>query len=77
MDKQDIMPQLMWWHNYKTGEYDYRERPTSDEEAIKYIPQLDAAQGLYQCLREMGKDILEAMKEVLIACLPEDSREMG
>lgn len=64
----------LYWYNYRTGEYDYRERPTSDEEAVEYISQLDAAQGQYQCLRELGKDILEAMKEALSACLPADLR---
>lgn len=66
------MPQLHWY-NYKTGENDYREKPIDDKEAVDYIPQLDAAQNLYQCLRGMGKDILEAMKDVLTACLPVNS----
>jgi hypothetical protein len=61
---------LMFWHNFQTGEADHREAPTTDEDAIQYIPQLEAAQRLYECLRLQGKGILEAMKETLTACLP-------
>jgi len=48
-----------------------REIPATDEEAIKYIPQISAAQNLYYIYREIGEDIIEAMIKVLQACVGE------
>lgn len=56
-------------YNYTTDEYDYRDAPTTDEEAKRYLPQQPAAQGLFDCHREMGLGILEAMVEVLTAVI--------
>ena len=57
-----------YWHNYITGDYDFLSRgPTTDEEAVKYIPQDRAAIGLFERHRLMGKSILESMVLVYTA----------
>ena len=61
---------LYWW-SFKTEEHEYRDAPTTDEEAMLYIPQIPAAQGLYQACRMQGHDILGSMAEVLKACIGE------
>ena len=59
------------WYNYKTGQYEYRDtRPTGDE-IRDYLPQYDAAWGLFQARRALGDDEMEAMAQVLIAVLGE------
>jgi hypothetical protein len=59
------MADKKFWHNFATGETDYREPPTTDEEAEQYIPQMGGV-GLYRIYREHGKlDILQAMIRVL------------
>jgi len=62
-----------YWHNYKTGEIEYREAPTTDAEALELISQLPAAQGLYDCRRKLGDGILDAMMAVLTACVGVDA----
>ena len=54
------------WHNYRTGEYDYREAPTTDEEARDYVPQ-GAGSNLYTLYRrgEENISIMEALIKVL------------
>ena len=60
------------WHNYVTGETDYREMPTTDDEAVQYIPQAyGAGPGLYRILRMQGDSIGDAMKNVLSAAIGE------
>lgn len=57
---------LAGWYNFITDEYDYRSSaPDTDEEAIKYIPNQDAARGLYRAYRAMGNNILDSMIYVL------------
>lgn len=62
-----------YWYNYMTSEYEeyeYRQAPTTDEEAKQLISQGVSAQALYDLLRApeyKGLDILEAMAEVLEA----------
>jgi hypothetical protein len=60
-----------YWHNYVTGEYDYLDMPQTDEEALNYLPQYPAARMLYELQRSMGDSILNAMGEVLSACVGE------
>ena len=60
-----------YWHNYVTDEYDYNDAPTTDEQAMQYIPQDPSALGLYKCHRKLGLPILEAMIRVLSACVGE------
>ena len=71
------MGRLICMHNYKTVHVDLREYPETDEEAVQYIPQDVAAQGLYQCHRELGRSVAEASGRVLAASLgrewPEDT----
>lgn len=62
--------EMSWW-NYATGEYDLREAPTTDEEALHYVPQVAAAHGLFRVYRAMGVSIFEALKETLTACIGE------
>ena len=54
---------------------DYRTAPTTDDEAVLYIPQSVAAQGLYQCHRQLGRGILESMGRVLSAVVGEEWQE--
>ena len=61
--------QESYWHNYVTGEYDYREFPTSFDDARAYIPQIPAAQGLFQVYEKMELPLLEAMTKTLEACV--------
>lgn len=62
------------WYNFAEHKYDAIEAPQADEEAVKYIPQIQAAQGLYHVHRAMGKSILEAMRDVLTACVGEKAQ---
>jgi len=63
------MDNLMGFHNYKTGQVDWREYPETDEDAVQYIPQSVAAQGMYVCHRELGRSIAESSGRVLTAVL--------
>lgn len=67
------------WFNYATREYDYGPDFTRDEIARQYIPQYEAAQGIYRCHRDMGKSIQEAMIETLTAVInaQEGKRQQG
>ncbi len=60
-----------YWHNYQTGEMDFREAPETDEEMRPYLPQDPSALGLYQCHREMGKSIMDAAIRTYKAVLGE------
>ena len=55
----------MYWSNFVTGEADYREAPTTDEEAKQYIPQWPAALNLYDLRRQMGDSVMDALGGVL------------
>lgn len=57
---------MLWW-NFATQSDDERE-PDTDEIAAQYIPQGEAAQGLYMVKRERGLSIIDAMIDVLDAC---------
>ena len=58
------------WHNYVTGETDYREMPTTDDEAVQYIPQAyGAGPGMYRIFRMQGDSICHAMIKVLSAAI--------
>lgn len=73
----DVIASHDFWYNFVTGEYDYREAPTTDKEAVQYIPQLGGV-GLYQIFRERDSlTIIEAMAKVLEIAAGEDetSRE--
>lgn len=59
------------WFNFRTETYDERT-PTTDEEAVNYISQDPSAQGLYRVRRAKGADVLEAINDVLLACVPEE-----
>ena len=59
----------MVWFNYRTGDFEDREAPSTDEEAMALIPQHPAACGLYRCYRGLGMPILEAMVNVLSRCV--------
>ncbi len=56
------------WFNCKTGLHE-TGTPTTDEKALEFIPQSDAAQNLYLLHRKMGNSILEAMRDTLTACI--------
>ena len=61
------------WYNYDTGSMDYRTMPTTDEEAVKYLPgtPTPAARSLYLLYREMGDSIPDALIKVLCAVVGE------
>lgn len=52
------------WYNYKTKTFDEIECPA---DFTDYIPQTDAAQGLYKALIEMGRTPLSAARYVFEA----------
>lgn len=59
------------WYNYKTGEWEERDAPQTDEEAVNYIPQ-QAGVAMYHLLREYrGLSIPEAMLYVLSVAVGE------
>jgi hypothetical protein len=58
--------QSFWW-NYATEDYEENGEPVTDDKALQYLPQIPAAQGLYECHRKLGKSILEAMMETLLS----------
>jgi len=72
-----MLDQDLSWYNYATDEYELGSTPTTDEQAKSYLPQLDAAQGLYDVQRLMGNSILEAMIYVLNICVgePNEAKE--
>ena len=64
------------WFNYKTESYDYLDGlPETDEQAKLYIPQIDAAQRIFEIKRMMGEDIVNSMLYVLEAYVGEPHRE--
>jgi hypothetical protein len=66
----------MQLYNYKTQKYDEMETPTTDEVALDYLPQHPAAKGLFEVLRLQDLSILDAMIEVLSACVGEPSQRV-
>lgn len=60
-------PMFKSWYNYRTKQFEECNPVTYED----YIPQMPAAQGLYQCLVMMGKTPLEAAADVLRACVGE------
>ena len=54
------------WFNYKTGEYETIETPS---DFADYIPQQDAAQGMYKAYLGLGKEPIKAALKVLMACI--------
>lgn len=61
-----IMETQRTWFNRKTGQPDNRP-PITDEIALQYIQQSNAAKAVYTIYRESGKTILEAITNVLSA----------
>ena len=57
-----------WW-DYVEQKYVRANAPTDDATALRFMPQLPAAKGLYQVRRELGDTILEAMAKTLKACV--------
>ena len=53
-----------YYYNFKTQEYEHRDTPQDWED---YIPQNEAAQGLYQCHKALGKSNIEAARLTLCA----------
>ena len=61
------------WYNYQTDDYDALfKAPVTDEETVKYIPQIVPAQGLYNAFRAQGHSVLESMGRVLAECVGEE-----
>ena len=67
----------LFWYNYIKEDYELADAPTTDGQAKSYLPQLDAAQGLYDVQRLIGNSILEAMIYVLNVCVgePNEAKE--
>ena len=64
----------LYWYNFMTGDYDFREAPQTDEEAERYIPQLGGV-ALYRIYREHeGLGIIEAMIKVLEKALGDEPK---
>ena len=59
----------LYWYNYETQEYVYRDAPQNDDDAVKYLPQSPAVYGLYRCHRAMGASVLDAMIKTLTSCV--------
>lgn len=60
------------WYNFTTDEYEYRDAPTTDEQAMWCIPQDPSALALFQIYRKQDLPILESMIHVLTACVGEE-----
>lgn len=59
-----------YWYNYVTQDHDaLGSSPTTDEQAVKYVPQIEAAQAIYRLRRELGDDVIHAMLYTLTACV--------
>lgn len=58
-----------YWMNYRTGQYESRPQgfilTATDEQALDYLPQDPSVKGMFQCLRDMGKSVPDAMIYVL------------
>ena len=61
--------QRNYWYNYVKECYELADDPATDEQAMIYLPQIDAAHGLYRVRRLQGDDIFDAMAAVLEAVL--------
>lgn len=59
-------PNRLNWFNYKIAEYEYIETPVN---FVDYIPQIGAAQSLYNLYLQMGDQPIEAARKVLEACV--------
>jgi hypothetical protein len=56
------------WHNFATGQTDWRDSaPATDEEAKQYLPQDMAVQNLYSLYRQRGDSVEDAAIAVLRA----------
>lgn len=54
-----------WW-NYKLNEYELRENADLDDKsALNYLPNVDICKTLYKKYRLSGRNIKEAMYEIL------------
>ena len=60
------------WYNYTTGKYEPGDAPTTDEQAMQYIPQHPSVLALFQVYRKQDLSILDSMARVLSACLGEE-----
>lgn len=66
VDTMEQVPLTLRWYNYAANEYECRtDAPQTDEEAVQFIPQSPAAQGLYRAHRSIGTGVLEAMVAAL------------
>lgn len=64
------------WYNFKTKEYEAFYKPTTDEEAMRFIPDDRASQALYKLYREhKGMEIMEALRKVLEANVGKPKRK--
>jgi hypothetical protein len=55
---------MLWW-NFKNECWDNRtDAPKTDVEALQYIP-IGVRRNLYQCHRQLGLSVLEAMVKAL------------
>ena len=62
------MSNKMYWYNYRSGEYEHGDVPTTDMKAMKYLPQKPAAANLYTVYRMGNLSIADAMVNVLSIC---------
>ena len=56
-----------FWYNYQTNKFEALQGcPSTDEQAVMYIPQISSAQSLYFLLRrDKGESILGALAYAL------------
>jgi len=52
-------------YNYVTNRYERRKLPSTDEEALSYIPQNGYAQSFYTDCRKRGESVLDAITNTL------------
>ena len=58
-----------YWYNCDKDEYEYRDAPTTAEEALSFIPAIPAARGMFAVYIRMGDAVLDAMTKTLTACV--------
>jgi len=58
-------------YNYVTHRYERRKLPSTDEEALQYIPQNEYAQSFYAIRRKQGDSVLQAITNTLDMALDE------
>lgn len=64
-----LSQEMSYWYNYSKGEMEARLSPPPQQQMIDFIPQVPAAQGLYETYLAMGKNHIEAARLVLEAVL--------